>query len=234
MKSAYLSHKGNVRELNEDSVYAGELADKAFLALVADGMGGYNAGEIASRMAVDEVRQCLPSLDGKGLAEGFRQANQKIFDLAVSKPEYRNMGTTLAGCIIKENMLYAANVGDSRIYLICGKKIRQITVDHSYVQELVDMGHITKDEAAGHPNKNIITRAIGTDRSVEVDTFAYKVKGGDMVILCSDGLSNYLDETELLAVAQKYKKPETCARHMLDAALERGGCDNISVIVLKL
>lgn len=234
MKSAFLSHKGNVRELNEDSVYTGELAEKGFLALVADGMGGYNAGEIASGMAVREVRQNISTLDGKGLEEGFRQANRKIYELAASKPEYRNMGTTLSGCIIKDNMLYAANVGDSRIYLICGKKIRQITVDHSYVQELVDMGHITKAEAAEHPNKNIITRAIGTDRTVEIDIFAYKVKNGDMVILCSDGLSNYLEEAELLTLAQKYKKPETCVRHMVDTALERGGCDNISVIVIKL
>lgn len=234
-----ISDIGNVREINEDFVdyFYG---DKFKLYIVADGMGGHNAGEVASKLAVEKTIEYINwSKEYKDienlLVDAIKYANKKIFKYAKEKENLRGMGTTITACIVDccGNMV-VANVGDSGCYVLIKEGIIKVTKDHSYVQQLLDEGTITKEEASIHPNKNVITRALGTDLSVKVDTFKLTLKKVCKVLLCTDGLTNYVNEIEMHDILLRNEKnnEETC-KQLVELSKLKGGKDNISVILFE-
>lgn len=229
---------GRKRQLNEDYVYAGQEAIGSFsnLFIVADGMGGHKAGDHASRETVeimlDSISQRLTPDPRETFLEALKAANSKVFQDARRSFELEGMGTTVVACTISDNRLFAVNVGDSRLYLINEKEIRQITVDHSLVEEMIREGILTRDRARSHPKKNIITRAVGVMAEVEPDFFELELKAGDKVLLCSDGLSNMLEDEELAVIVNSVGSLEDKAKMLVDAANGNGGKDNISVILV--
>lgn len=229
-----LSDVGNYRTLNEDSikVYSD---DKIAIYLVADGMGGHNAGEIASRLAVEKIIEYIKqSMDydnlGSILKEAICYANSEIFNAAKSEENLYGMGTTITSCIVSNENLIVANVGDSSCYVLQGTSLIKITKDHSLVQQLIDNGSITEEEALKHPNRNIITRALGTSENVEVDIFYLDMRKVDKVLLCSDGLTNEVTKKEMEEILFKYDNQASCDK-LVKLSKEKGGRDNISVIV---
>jgi len=231
-----LSHVGKVRKINEDSLGVYENS-QIKLYIVSDGMGGHNAGEIASKLAVDSILEFVKNSDveedlEKLLADAIKDSNEKIFEVSKSNHSLNGMGTTVTTCLINNGKMAVANVGDSRCYVITSEGIRQITKDHSLVQELVDSGNITQEEAEVHPNKNIITRSLGTSPKVEVDTFLLDLSTICKVVLCSDGLSNSVSSAEMLSIISSMDNESAC-KELVDLSNERGGRDNITVIVFE-
>ncbi|WBW49251.1 Stp1/IreP family PP2C-type Ser/Thr phosphatase [Peptoniphilus equinus] len=236
MKFVVKHHIGNVREINEDYYYATEHSP---LYIVADGMGGHLAGEIASQTAVTVIEEALSSdfsqpveLSGD-IQNAVEAANKKVYDLSVADLSKRGMGTTLSLVYVKDDVLYFTNVGDSRIYSK-GAEFKQLTVDDSYVNYLVTIGEITKEEAQNHPKKNIITRALGTTASlnVAVQHLDWKEQSIDKLLLCSDGLSNMVGD-EILSILLE-KDSDSAANELLQLALDSGGLDNITFIIIDL
>lgn len=241
-----LSDVGSVRELNEDAYLAKTYGDAALFA-VFDGMGGANAGECASATAAREVEQYFDSFFAEGhgtepavvqaaLASAADRANFKIYALAEADHALEGMGTTLVAALLVNEKIYVANVGDSRAYLIDSDGAMQITRDHSFVQYLVDIGKITPEEARTNPKKNIITRAVGVDKEVSVDVSVIEKKqyGGKTLLLCSDGLSNYIDAPALAALRRKHGDCAEFVRVLIDEANKAGGSDNITAIAVRL
>lgn len=231
-----LSHVGKVRKINEDSLGVYENS-QIKLYIVSDGMGGHNAGEIASKLAVDSILEFVKNSDveedlEKLLADAIKDSNEKIFEVSKSNNSLNGMGTTVTTCLINNGKMAVANVGDSRCYVITSEGIKQVTKDHSLVQELVDSGSITQEEAEVHPNKNIITRSLGTSPKVEVDTFLLDLSTIFKVVICSDGLSNSVSSTEMLSIIRS-KDNEGACKELVDLSNERGGRDNITVIVFE-
>lgn len=234
---------GKLREINEDSFVIGGFNDEEALgyALLADGMGGHNAGEVASSTAVNTVKQELEkTLDEKehdkiiyNILSSIDYANKKVFELSIHDANKAGMGSTFVAAYIVEDKLYVANIGDSRAYLITNGEAIQITVDHSVVQELVEAGSITPEEAAVHPDKNIITRALGTEALVDADLYEYSLKDGDCILLCSDGLCEMVHENVFPEILEKSKDLEEAANELVKTANENGGRDNITVVILK-
>lgn len=231
-----LTDIGNVRKLNEDYVgYHEDNQKKVYI--VADGMGGHNAGEVASKMAVDSAIEYINSTDSienleRVLSEAIQFSNKNIYEFSKTKSSLNGMGTTITACLIKDSKMVVANVGDSRCYVIDNKGIHQVTKDHSLVQQLVDNGSITIEEAAVHPNKNIITRALGTAPVVDIDIYTIDLKEIDRVILCTDGLSNSLTDLEIYEVVIETSNSDACDR-LVNLSKERGGRDNITVIIFE-
>ncbi|MTK13667.1 MAG: Stp1/IreP family PP2C-type Ser/Thr phosphatase [Clostridiaceae bacterium] len=231
-----LSDIGNVRKINEDSV--GYYKDENFgIYIVADGMGGHNAGEVASKVAVDATISYIKSLsnldDMKSiLIESIKMANKQIFELSKSNDGLVGMGTTITACLVKGKEMVVANVGDSCCYIMKHNGISKITKDHSLVQQLLDEGSITEEEAVSHPNKNIITRALGTNESVEIDTFNINLADVLKVILCSDGLSNGVNNSEMYDIIFNNNNEDACIQ-LIELSKLKGGRDNISVIVFE-
>jgi len=229
-----LTDVGNFRKVNEDYVdYYTDETKRIYV--IADGMGGHNAGEIASKLAVENTISYINSLaELDDLEDSIRKAvvdsNQKIFELSNSRDDLNGMGTTLTACLIKGSDMVVAHVGDSRCYVIKDQKISQVTKDHSLVQQLLDEGSITESEADNHPNKNIITRALGTNGTVEVDVTKMDIKGIEKVILCTDGLSNLISEQELYDIVMN---SDDCCAELVELSKSRGAKDNISVIVFE-
>jgi protein phosphatase len=229
-----LTDIGNFRKVNEDYVdYFTDETKRIYV--IADGMGGHNAGEIASKLAVENTISYINSLEElDDLEESIREAvldsNMKIFELSSSRNELNGMGTTLTACLVKGGEMVVAHVGDSRCYVIKDKKISQVTKDHSLVQQLLDEGSITESEADNHPNKNIITRALGTNSTVEVDVIKMDIEGVEKVILCTDGLSNLISEQELYDIVMN---EDDCCAELIELSKSRGAKDNISVIVFE-
>jgi serine/threonine protein phosphatase PrpC len=231
-----LSDIGNMRKLNED--YLGYFQDdnKRFY-IIADGMGGHNAGEVASKMAVETILDYINSIndieDGTAiLKDAITIANEKIYKLSQGSGELNGMGTTITiGLIIKDSF-FVANVGDSSLYAVKEDGIVKITKDHSLVQQLIDSGSITEEEAKIHPNKNIITRALGTHEVVEVDTFNVDLQGVVKIIMCTDGLSNEVDINEMYDIVLKNENDVSCKR-LIELSKQKGGRDNISVIIFE-
>ncbi len=229
---------GCIRSLNEDSFFVSEPdnTDTVF-AIVADGMGGHNAGEVASENAVEILKKDIQERHGESpeniLIGAISEANTKIYEMSKKGKELSGMGTTITACVIEKNTVTAAQVGDSRLYLIRGDEINQITKDHSLVEMLIDSGAITKEEAKNHPQKNVITRAIGTDETVEADFYEFKTKKGDVILLCSDGLVNMLDDTEILSVVKSSGDFKSAANTLVENAEKAGGTDNITVVLIK-
>lgn len=229
------SDVGNVRKLNEDySVYKEE--DNYRIYVVADGMGGHNAGEIASKMASKKVIEFIynkfGAIDEKDiLKKAVEYANAEVYKFAHTDDIYIGMGTTLVACLITKNIINIANVGDSSCLGITGNDIIKLTKDHSLVQELLDFGSITEEEAKLHAQKNIITRAIGTKEFVEVDIFDVGKEKFNLFMLCTDGLSNEVSEKDILSILkEKVELNEACDK-LVTLAKMRGGRDNITVML---
>lgn len=232
-----LSDVGNIREINEDSVgyYIGK--DRAIY-VIADGMGGHSAGEVASKVAVDFTIDYIKGLNNitdlkREITIAVQKANEEIFNLSQCRKNLSGMGTTITTCLISEDKAIVANVGDSSCYIIDkDDNIKKITKDHSLVQQLVDNGTITEEQAKKHPNKNIITRALGTNRQIEIDTFYINLKEIKNVVLCTDGLTNDLAPEEIREVVLNHTEENSC-RLLIECSKQRGGRDNISVIVIE-
>jgi serine/threonine protein phosphatase PrpC len=222
---------GRHRPVNEDSAFA-----RAPVFVVADGMGGAQAGEVASRIAVEAFEQGLPE-DGtpaERLAARAKEANRRIYDLSQAAQERAGMGTTLTAAYLDDSELAIAHVGDSRAYLFRGGELKRLTQDHSLVEELKARGKLTEEQAAEHPQRSIITRALGPEPTVEVDTWNYPVKAGDVLLLCSDGLTSMLSEDRVAAILRDADTLQHAAQSLIDEANEAGGRDNITVVLFRL
>ena len=222
---------GRHRPVNEDSAFA-----RAPVFVVADGMGGAQAGEVASRIAVEAFEQGLPE-DGtpaERLAARAKEANRRIYDLSQAAQERAGMGTTLTAAYLDDSELAIAHVGDSRAYLFRGGELKRLTQDHSLVEELKARGKLTEEQAAEHPQRSIITRALGPEPTVEVDTWNYPVKAGDVLLLCSDGLTSMLSEDRIAAILRDADTLQHAAQSLIDEAKEAGGRDNITVVLFRL
>jgi protein phosphatase len=222
---------GRQRRDNEDSAYA-----RPPVFVVADGMGGAQAGEVASKIAVEAFEQGLPS-DGKPedrLATRVREANQRIHDLSQEQHERAGMGTTITAAYLDEDDVVIAHVGDSRAYLFRDGELRRLTQDHTLVAALVDQGKLTEEEAAEHPQRSIITRALGPEASVDVDTWTYPLRDGDVLLLCSDGLTSMVSEELVGEVLRSAPSLEAAGQTLIDEANNAGGRDNITVVLVRL
>lgn len=229
---------GRIRPLNEDSYFVSEPDQSGtVLAIVADGMGGHNAGEVASGKAVGIVQKDVLGKCGKNakdvLVKAVNDANREIYEMSVNARNLSGMGTTMTACVAEEHNVTAVQVGDSRLYLIRGDKITQITKDHSLVEMLLENGKITKEEARRHPQKNIITRAVGTDKTVEADIYEFRAEAGDVILLCSDGLVNMVEDEEILSVINLSETLNDAANKLVAEAETAGGTDNITVILIR-
>ena len=229
---------GCIRPLNEDSYFVSEPdSSGTVFAIVADGMGGHNAGEVASGKAVGIVQQDVLGQCGKNakdlLVKAVEDANREIYEMSINAKNLSGMGTTMTACVAEEHNVTAVQVGDSRLYLIRGEDITQITKDHSLVEMLVENGKITKEEARRHPQKNIITRAVGTDKTVDADIYEFAVEKGDVILLCSDGLVNMVEDEEILSVINLSETLDGAANKLVAAAEDAGGTDNITVILIR-
>lgn len=234
MRISSATSTGKVRAVNEDSFFVSEPSGDTVLAVVADGMGGHNAGEVASAEAVNILKNSVFDTDPKTtLQNAVECANNAIYKMSVRSPKLHGMGTTVTACIISGNKVTAAQVGDSRLYLIKDGNLTQITCDHSLVEMLVARGSITKEDAKHHPQKNVITRAIGTESSVQADIYEFDIESGDILLLCSDGLVNMVDDDKILSIITESEKFEDLADILVNEAENSGGHDNITVILIK-
>ena len=241
-----LTDVGRVRELNEDSfgtprtmgISEPAQMQRGVLFAVADGMGGHAAGEVASQMAIETLFKTFytsaASDPGDALMEAYAAANRAIYEFASNDPARSNMGTTLVAGVIKNRKLWIANVGDSRAYLIRGTRVEQITHDHSWVAEQVRAKVITEEQAQRHVYKNIVTRAVGTQPQVKVDLFRKRLQTNDVVLLCSDGLSNHVAPEDIQKVIRATPDPTQITEQLIALANERGGDDNITAIAVHI
>jgi len=245
LEVATATHSGMVRSHNEDSMAAD--AD-AGMAVLADGMGGYNAGEVASGIAVELIRSELKAalesrkpeeLNGQGaeqlIVEKTGRANNAIYQAAQSQPQFSGMGTTLVVAVWCDNRVSVGHVGDSRLYRLRGEVLEQITRDHSLLQEQIDSGMITREQARHSQNKNLVTRAVGIDPEVETEVHTYPVQPGDIFMLCSYGLSDMVtDEDIQLTLSSLQANLPLAAQQLVQQANDNGGRDNISVILVRV
>ena len=239
MRSFGKSVEGMQRKNNEDSIYVGnENLPVKNIFIVADGMGGHNAGEVASGHAIEKfVEYVKENYDSENildvLLEGVIAANKAVYDEAVSNENENGMGTTFTCACIENEKLYAVHVGDSRIYILKDEKLQQITNDHSFVMEMVKQGRITLEEARVHPKRNIITRAVGTEETIDVDTIIKDLNERDVVLICSDGLSGMVCDDEIERIIKENEDVNQCIEKLIDKANENGGKDNISAIIIR-
>jgi PPM family protein phosphatase len=230
-----LTDPGKVRKNNEDSLLVGEGRDET-LFVVADGIGGFEAGEVASSIAVDVLKDVGPS---DSLEDAIREANRRILAAARGDARFQGMGTTVVamrfGGTGEEPIAQISHVGDSRAYLLRGEELKPVTEDHSLVAELVRSGDLTRAQASEHPQKNLITRALGAEDEVDVDTVVLPVEPGDRLLLCSDGLSDMVPEPGMLRILTSHPEdPEKATRALVSAALEAGGADNVTVVLVDV
>ncbi len=236
MNFGFVTDIGKLRRQNEDAVYVNE--KEPYFLVVADGMGGHNAGEVASSISTETIRDVLSKKTGRRkidyenkMREAFALANKKIYDYADENSKLMGMGTTTVTALISAGKLIVGNVGDSRAYIIKDDDIRQISIDHSYVWQLVLRGEITEQQAKRHPKRNFITRAMGTGKNIQVDTFSEKWEGG-VVLICSDGLSNLVESYEMKKIVSEATDLQKAAEKLASLANERGGSDNITVALM--
>ena len=231
MKVYGITDIGRMRPINEDSYYLPQDVER--FCAVADGMGGHNAGEVASAMAVDTFSRHMrdvQSITGQALREAVEFANEAVYEAALENEGMSGMGTTFSALAEEEDRAFIAHVGDSRVYLVRDNAIMQMTTDHTLVEEMVQKGMITPREARVHPRRNIITRALGTEPFVRVDIMQIDVRPGDAFFLCSDGMTNYVEEYEILQAALSGEDWPQKLRHLVSIALENGGADNITAL----
>lgn len=237
MKWSQITEVGLVRAGNEDSMCA---CPEIGLFAVADGMGGHRAGEIASSTALSYLVEQLKNsrVEQQDVAENLlrimNEANQRIYQLSCENAQYRGMGTTVTAGIILANELIVAHVGDSRVYLIRSPDILQITHDHSLVGEMLRSGGLTEEQASNHPQKNILTRAMGTAPDVKIDLHRKNIQAGDKVLFCTDGLTNHVSPLEIKAITLTQSDLGNCLRELTEIALERGGVDNITMVLVEI
>ena len=226
---AHLSDTGRIRHHNEDR----SLASPRLL-VVADGMGGAKAGEVAAQMAVDAVGRLVGPVHADDVRGAIERANRAILRLATDDPDKSGMGTTLTAAMLEEGHLDVVHVGDSRAYLWRGGELRQITEDHSVVAELVRRGSITAEEAESHPHRNVITRALGAEPQVDADVVSTDLEDGDVVLLCSDGLSSYVPESAIAEVLAGADSLDAAAKGLVARANGAGGADNVTVVLARV
>jgi serine/threonine protein phosphatase PrpC len=241
LKTATLTDVGRVRLVNEDRAVVQEKLNGFALAILADGMGGHQAGDIASQMAVDIIHQQLQSIPADApvderktcLKDAVELANEKIFEFASQRENYHGMGTTVVAAVADEHTVVIGHVGDSRAYRINGSIIEQLTEDHSLVNVLVKSGQITREEAGHHPRRNVLTRALGTEATIEVDIQDQAWQQGDLLLLCSDGLSSLISSEQIVASANGSGSLEDKALKLVNEALVAGGDDNVTVVLVN-
>lgn len=241
MKFDALSDKGRIRENNEDSYYIS--TDESFpLFIVADGIGGHKSGEIASSMTVEIIKANLKTVekyeDISALEEDFIKAislaNSEVYKKSNDDSELQGMGTTLTLIYFYKNSVLIGHVGDSRTYVVSKDRIQQLTEDDTFVNKLVELGEITPSEAAKHPKRNIITNAIGTDSRIDISLIQYNYSKGEYLLVCTDGLTDMVTNNEILRVVNEYKDPATIKLQLMERALNAGGKDNITFIIIQI
>lgn len=231
------------RDSNQDAYHAEQIEDAA-VAIVCDGMGGVNGGNVASSMAVESILRVIkesyaPGADGETikniLISAVTEANADIYNRSVKEKEFFGMGTTAVVALITQNGAHIVHVGDSRAYIFDNDGLRQVTVDHSFVQELVLRGEITQSDAQSHPQKNLITRAVGVQKKLLIDHNSFELGAGNLVLLCSDGLTNMCSDAEITRVITQsdFDVPLACKR-LIGLANDYGGADNITAVLVRI
>ena len=239
MRTFSMTHIGRRRDMNQDYMYTSTtpVGSLPNLFVVADGMGGHNAGEYASRFTVDKMVEVISQNRQQepvaAMKEALTEANSQLLEVAGADPSKSGMGTTVVAATVIGDLLHVANIGDSRLYVIDHEAIRQITRDHSLVEEMVRLGEMDKAAAKVHPDKNIITRAIGVTRELAVDFFEVELRPGDMILLCSDGLTNMVEDEEIKEIVLEQKNIVEKAEKLINTANENGGKDNITVVLIE-
>lgn len=240
MKTYAYTDVGRKRNENQDSVYSSDtpIGNLPNLFLVADGMGGHAGGRYASSKAVatvlKEINELLIEQPVQILEHAIQKANHQILEEASTMEHMTGMGTTMVAATVVDQVLYTANVGDSRLYIVNENRIRQITKDHSLVEEMIRIGELDREIAKHHPDKNVITRAIGAMDELKIDFFEIPVETGDTILMCSDGLSNMVDDSQIVAILTSQNHIKEKVEQLVQAANENGGEDNITVIVIEL
>ena len=234
--------RGMVRKQNQDTFRWTKLNDSQFLAVVCDGMGGAKSGDVASKLASEvfeaDISQSVePDMDQqsivKMLVDGVKSANRAVYEQSLVSPDFKGMGTTLVAVFLQGSAAYIINVGDSRCYYLSEGEVSQVTEDHSVVGLMVARGQISEEEARTHPNKNLITRAVGTEPDVECDCFYLGLDQGEYLLLCSDGLSNMVSRPEMLFEIPHGENGTQCCQRLIDIAKNRGAPDNVTVVLMK-
>jgi serine/threonine protein phosphatase PrpC len=237
---------GMIRKTNQDDFAYGKLNENISYTVVCDGMGGANGGSVASSAAVKVISEAITNgfkdeFDNAQvkalLCNSVQSANSYVYNLSISELTLNGMGTTVVACIVYNNIAsnsiaYIAHAGDSRAYFVNSEGITQITRDHSIVQRLVENGKLTPDEAREHPKKNIITRALGVEKCLDIDLYETTLTDNDAIIICTDGLSNHVDTQTIYSIAIQYGF-ENCAKQLINVANENGGSDNITIVVIS-
>ena len=230
---------GNTRKLNQDYVYTTQdkIGNLTNLFIVADGMGGHAAGDYASRTAVKTIVEYIENSFEKNslklLTKAVEAANNEVYTDALLNRKLEGMGTTIVAATFVGKYLQAINVGDSRLYIVSGKSIRQVSVDHSLVEEMIRSGGIAREQTRNHPDKNIITRAVGVKKTVEPDTYTEELKSGDYVLMCSDGLTNMVPDEEIMEIVVQSEDVTQAVKALIEKANENGGRDNISAVLVR-
>ena len=238
MKTFSKTDIGRKREVNQDYVFVSDqpVGNIPNLLIVADGMGGHNEGDYASKFVVQVLKKELEKSREDGpramLKKAIASANHQLIAESKTDAKLEGMGTTLVAATVIEHTLYFANVGDSRLYLL-NDEIRQLSKDHSLVQEMVRLGGLNAEEAKHHPDKNIITRAIGVKEDIEIDFFEYRLKKGDIILMCTDGLSNMVEDEEIFQIVRSSRDVVEAVEQLIERANSNGGKDNIGVIVAE-
>ncbi len=240
MQVAGITNQGLERTRNEDSCFAVAEADYALL-VVADGMGGHRAGNVASKLAVETAEQLWLELDRSTLVSVEKarklietlllKANKKILDESESVSDRRGMGTTLTAGLLCGNCLTIGHVGDSRAYMVNKGQISVLTKDHSLLEKLIETGQVKPEEADNHPQRHVLTRALGVSSDLEIDITELEIEAGSVLIFCTDGLTNMVSDNEILALYKENRDPETLAQALIELANSRGGIDNITVAI---
>lgn len=240
MKAFSITDVGQRRNVNQDYVFCEvkPIGNLPNLFIVADGMGGHNAGDYASRFCVEyftqNIKESKSTLPVAMFETALKETNDLLRNMAQEKKEFEGMGTTFVVATIVDKVMYVANIGDSRLYII-NDEIKQITEDHSLVEAMIRTGEINRDEARIHPNKNIITRALGAHDKVEADYFEVDINDGDIVLMCSDGLTNMLEDEKIANIVRSNSEDiEAAAASLVYNANQNGGKDNISVVLIKV
>ena len=243
MRYAVKSDRGRVRQINEDSynIIAG-YSEIPSSFIIADGMGGHNSGDVASKMAVDIVSKYILQLT-QNISEEYeinsilqniiKKTNLEIYNTSKENEAYFGMGTTLIIAIVFNKKIIIGHVGDSRAYVLRNNEMVQLTIDHSFIEELIKNGSITREEAENHPKKNVITRALGCSEDIAVDMYSINIMENDIFILCTDGLTNMLELTEIIDIINIAQGSETACNRLVSSAIEKGGEDNITVIMFS-
>lgn len=231
----FITDVGNIRSINEDYLEIYEDEEKSIY-VVADGMGGHNAGEIASKLATDTIvayiKECDIEYPEYVLRSAIKAANERVYNYSLSSNNLNGMGTTITACLIIKDKVFIGNVGDSGCFILNGNDIKKVTKDHSLVQELLDEGSITEEEAKNHPNKNIITRAIGTKEEVLTDIYKLEKNDFQHILLCTDGFTNEVSSSEIVSLVNSSENYKDFCIRAIELVKTRGARDNISLIIV--